>query len=110
MFIFIMKNRTNSSPRYAVCIDNKGYKASLEIGKLYCVIPDVQAASHGYIRVIDESGEDYGYSAKRFFSIKIPRELEKSLFNDVHTALNLPPDKLIRHAREKNKLHATQRK
>lgn len=66
-----------SLPHYAVCINNEGYNASFEIGKLYCVIPDEQAASHGYIRVIDESGEDYGYSAKRFFPIKIPRELEK---------------------------------
>lgn len=97
-------------PHYAVCINNEDYKASLEIGKLYCVILDEQAALHGYIRVIDESGEDYGYSAKRFFSIKIPRELEKSLFNGVHTALNLPPDKLMRRTRESNKSNATQRK
>jgi hypothetical protein len=45
--------------QFAVCIDNKGYEASLEIGKLYRVMPDDEAASHGYIRVIDESGEDY---------------------------------------------------
>ena len=97
-------------PHYAVCINNEGYKASLEIGKLYCVIPDAQAASHGYIRVIDESGEDYGYSAKRFFPIKIPRELEKTLFNGVHMALNPSLNKSLRRTREKNKLHATQRK
>jgi hypothetical protein len=60
--------------------------------------------------VIDESGEDYGYSAKRFFPIKIPRELEKTLFNGAHAALNLLPDKLMRRRREKSKFHATQRK
>jgi hypothetical protein len=49
-----------------VCIDNAGYAASLEAGKLYPVIPDDEAAKHGYIRVVDESGEDYGYSAERF--------------------------------------------
>lgn len=97
-------------PHYAVCINNEGYKASLEIGKLYCVIPDEQAASHGYIRVIDESGEDYGYSAKRFFPIMIPRELEKALFNGVHTAFIQPPNKPLRRTREKSKQHATQRK
>ncbi len=52
--------------RFAVCINHSGYEASLEAGKLYRVIPDDKAASHGYIRVIDESGEDYGYSASRF--------------------------------------------
>jgi hypothetical protein len=105
-----MRRKTNVMPHYAVCVNNEGYKASLEIGKLYGVIPDEQAALHGYIRVIDESGEDYGYSAKRFFPIKIPRELEKALFNGIHTALDLPTDKLMRRTREKSKPHATHRK
>ena len=46
------------------CFDNEGYPASLEVGKLYRVIPDDDATVHGYIRVIDESGEDYAYTAK----------------------------------------------
>jgi hypothetical protein len=49
------------------------------MGKLYRVIPDEEAARHGYIRVVDESGEDYGYSAKRFYPIEIPLALEKAL-------------------------------
>ena len=65
--------------RFAVCIKNKGYEASLEVGKLYRVIPDQQAARHGYLRIIDESGEDYGYSADRFFAIDLPKPLEKVL-------------------------------
>jgi hypothetical protein len=48
--------------QFAVCISNEGYPASLEVGKLYRIIPDDAAASHGYLRVVDESGEDYGYS------------------------------------------------
>ena len=55
--------------KFAVCVNNKGYEASLEDGKLYRVIPDAEATSHGYIRVIDESREDYGYSANRFFPV-----------------------------------------
>ena len=55
-----------------VCINNKGYEASLEVGNPYRVIPDDEAAAHGYIRVIDESGEDYGYSLDRFFPSKCP--------------------------------------
>jgi hypothetical protein len=74
-----MKKKINAALRYAVCINNEGYKASLETGKLYRIIPDDQAISHGYIRVIDESGEDYGYSVKRFFPIELPQALEKAL-------------------------------
>ncbi len=65
--------------RFAVCIKNKGYEASLEMGKLYRVIPDQEAESHGYLRIVDESGEDYGYAANRFFSIDVPKPLEKAL-------------------------------
>ena len=65
--------------RFAVCIRNKGYEASLEKGKLYRVIPDQEAEAHGYLRIVDESGEDYGYTASRFFAIDLPRPLERAL-------------------------------
>lgn len=67
------------SAQFGVCMDNRGYPASLEVGKLYPVIPDAEAAKHGYIRVIDESGEDYGYSAERFFLLPVPEALAKAL-------------------------------
>lgn len=74
-----MKKRTRREVNFAVCIDNEGYEASLEVGKLYKIIPDAKAESHGYIRVVDESGEDYGYSVNRFFRLQVPRPLEKAL-------------------------------
>ncbi|MBI2152380.1 MAG: hypothetical protein HYV92_10885 [Candidatus Rokubacteria bacterium] len=74
-----MRRQDRLQVRFAVCIRNKGYEASLEVGKLYRVIPDQQAARHGYLRIIDESGEDYGYSADRFFAIDLPKPLEKVL-------------------------------
>ena len=74
-----MKRREKHVNQFAVCVNNKGYEASLEVGKLYRVIPDDEAASHDYIRVIDETGDDYGYSASRFFPIDVPRALEKAL-------------------------------
>lgn len=74
-----MKKRTKQQVHFAVCIDNGGYEASLELGKLYRITPDEKAEAHGYIRVIDESGEDYGYSLKRFFRLEVPRPLEKAL-------------------------------
>jgi hypothetical protein len=53
--------------------------ASLEIGKLYRVIPDEDAGSHGYIRVIDESGEDYAYATERFYPVTLPDTVEQTL-------------------------------
>ena len=74
-----MKRKTIKASHFAVCINNEGYKASLEVGKLYRVIPDEEAASHGYIRVVDESGEDYGYAATRFFPLEVPQALAEAL-------------------------------
>jgi len=66
---------------FAVCLNNEGYPASLEVGKLYRVIPDEEAAVHGYIRVIDESGEDYAYSTERFYPIALPQAVEQTLLS-----------------------------
>ena len=75
-----MRSQTSSRVRFAVCIRSKGYEASLERGKVYRLIPDAEAARHGYVRIVDESGEDYGYSADRFIAIDLPKPLEKALF------------------------------
>jgi len=80
---------------FAVCINNKGYPASLEAGKLYRVVPDAEAERHGLIRVIDESGEDYGYSSDRFFVLDVPDALEEALKGiptprQLHTTLKSP--------------------
>ena len=74
-----MTKNTEQVPQFAVCINNEGYAASLEVGKLYQIIPDETAAAHGYIRVVDESGEDYGYAATRFFPLEIPQALADAL-------------------------------
>ena len=67
-----MRTKEKPAPQFGVCIDNRGYAASLELGKLYRVVPDGEASKHGYTRVVDESGEDYGYSAERFVILKVP--------------------------------------
>ena len=82
-----MAKRAQQDSRFAVCIENSGYEASLDVGKLYRVIPDEKAASHGYLRVIDETGEDYWYSASRFFPIELPQALQKALSSSLERAL-----------------------
>ncbi len=61
--------------KFAVCINNKGNEASLEIGKLYEVVPDEEAENDEMIRVIDEDGEDYMFEAKNFYPLVIPADL-----------------------------------
>jgi hypothetical protein len=71
--------RKQETPQFVVCIKNKGYRASLELRKLYQVVPDSDAASHGLIRVIDESGEDYLYPTDYFAPITLPETLVNTL-------------------------------
>ncbi len=64
---------------FALCLNNDGYKASLEIGKLYQIVTDTEAAALGYLRVIDESGEDYAFAPDRFHLLALPLPVEKTL-------------------------------
>lgn len=74
-----MSNLDNQAVNFAVCLDNSDYPASLEVGKLYRVIPDEVAAAEGYLRVVDESGEDYAFLASRFHPVQLPQAVEKTL-------------------------------
>lgn len=65
-----------SKRRFAVCVRNDGYEASLERNKIYTVLPDRQAERDGDLRVIDESGQDYLFSADRFVRSKYQRGAE----------------------------------
>ncbi len=65
--------------KWTVCIKNVGYEASLEARKLYPVEDDPKAQALGMLRVIDESGESYLYSAEMFAPIAIQTALEGQL-------------------------------
>ena len=65
--------------QFVICVQNEGYPASLELWKVYRVVPDEKAARHQLIRVIDESGEDYLYAESYFVPIKLPQAVEEAL-------------------------------
>ena len=65
--------------KFAVCVSNADYPASLELHKIYRVLPDADADTEGDIRVVDESGEDYLYPAEYFVFVELPKSVEKSL-------------------------------
>ena len=74
-----MKELKKSQNRFAVCVNNADYPASLELHKIYPVLPDADALSDGDLRVVDESGKDYLYSAEDFVVIHLPHAVERSL-------------------------------
>ena len=74
-----MKELKKSQNRFAVCVNNTDYPASLELHKIYRVLADADAVSDRDLRVVDESGEDYLYSAENFVLIRLPDAVERSL-------------------------------
>jgi hypothetical protein len=74
---------TPSAPRaerhFAICVRNRGYRASLELRKLYPVLADAFADEHQMIRVVDESGEDYLYPSTYFVRVELPNGVERAL-------------------------------
>jgi hypothetical protein len=79
-----MKKAEKQSAHFVVCLNNQGYRASLEVGKLYRFIPDAEAEAEGLIRVVDESGEDYAFAANRFYLVSLPDPVEKVLLAASH--------------------------
>ncbi len=71
-----MKRR---QPYFVICVRNKAYPTSLELRKLYQLIPDGRASKHHHIRVIDESGQDYLYPEEYFVPVDLPYAAERAV-------------------------------
>ena len=71
--------KTRKMQSFVVCLSNNGYAASLEPRKIYVALRDVAAERNGFLRVVDESGDDYPYSGSRFAALKLPRGLQQAL-------------------------------
>lgn len=67
------------SNNFVICIENKGYDASLEKRKLYEALSDKDAESKGLLRIKDESGDDYLYPKELFISADLPLSAEKAI-------------------------------
>lgn len=70
--------RNTTEQRFVVCIRNEGCE-DLAIRKLYRVLSDSRSSKAGYLRVIDEAGEDYLYPENLFVPIVLPQEIEAAL-------------------------------
>ena len=65
-------------PQFVICISNEQAE-DLQPRKVYQVLPDESSAKEGYLRVIDDSGEDYLYPADYFMPIELPSAIEQAL-------------------------------
>lgn len=73
------KDENHSEHRIAICIDYADYELSIERRKVYCVVPDQEAEKDDYIRIIDETCEDYLFPVNRFVVLSVPIEIEEAV-------------------------------
>ena len=64
--------------QFVVCVKTEDCE-DLEVRKIYRVLPDASAAKDNYIRIVDESGEDYLYPASYFYPVELPKAAEDAL-------------------------------
>ena len=67
-----------SAGSFALYVEDGGME-DLEVRKIYQVLPDPEANREGYVRVIDESGEDYLYPSNLFVSVNLPAAVVRRL-------------------------------
>jgi hypothetical protein len=65
--------------QFVVCVSNSGYPVSLQLGRVYRQIIDKAAQTDGFLRVVDESGEDYLYPKKLFVRVKVAKSERPAL-------------------------------
>ena len=75
--------------RFLLCIRNTGCE-DLELHKVYERLPDNAATEEGYVRVIDESQEDYLYPQEYFVAVEIPKHAERALVRRAPTRASNP--------------------
>lgn len=71
-----MKQRAGE---FVICVRNEGFRASLELRKLYQKLTHPSAAEHGQVRVVDESGEDYLFPEKYFVAVELPDSARRAI-------------------------------
>jgi len=70
-----------AAKRLFICLENAGYEVSLERRKIYVALPDGKSERVGYLRIIDESGEDYLYPAQRFVAAELPVSTRRAVLH-----------------------------
>ena len=65
--------------QFALCLENEGNEASLILGKVYRILPDARAAKDDFVRIVDESGEDYLFHKSQFAFVNFPQAVRKRI-------------------------------
>jgi len=65
-------------PKFLLCVRNDDCE-DLELRKLYRALPDKHAQREGFVRIVDESGEDYLYPESYFATVRLARKAQEAV-------------------------------
>lgn len=74
----MVMEKAQSKTDFVLCIEDRDCD-DLEKGKVYAVLADAGAKRDGYLRVVDESGEDYLYPESYFVPLDLPSKVKAVL-------------------------------
>ncbi len=63
---------------FVLCVRNDQCE-DLDLRKVYQVLPDRKASRDGYLRIVDESGEDYLYPESYFAPVSLSSQAQEAL-------------------------------
>ncbi|PSF38715.1 hypothetical protein C7H19_04190 [Aphanothece hegewaldii CCALA 016] len=75
-----MESSQIKPPQFVICIRTDD-EDLLTLRRIYQVIEDESAARSNYLRIIDNEGEDYLYSADYFIKVEFSRDIEQALLS-----------------------------
>ena len=82
-----MTRSKKEAKQYALCVANEGTEVSLELLKLYRIAAPEPNDPADWLRVVDESGEDYLYPAANFVLLKLPGDAEEIVAEAFNSAV-----------------------
>jgi hypothetical protein len=81
------RKKKRAARPYALCVGNEGNEVSLELLKLYQMVEPEPNDPTDWLRVIDESGEDYIYPAMNFVVLTLPDDVEEIVAGAFNSAV-----------------------
>jgi primosomal protein N' len=83
----VLRRKKKDATGYALCVGNEGNEVSLELLKLYQIVEPEPNDPPDWLRVIDESGEDYVYPAASFVVLTLPGDVEERVAGAFNSAV-----------------------
>jgi hypothetical protein len=78
--------RAKTPVQFVLCVDSDDPEL-LTPRMVYQVLPDEEGGKSGYVRIVDNEGEDYLYPSRFFVAIDFPQTVKRTLLRKKTPAL-----------------------